>query len=379
LLGSIGHFVQEVALFWITYEITGSAMALGVLGLCSALPRLILGALSGVLVDRYDRKLLLILVNFVSAVPIVIFLAIYTFGTLAFWHLLVLEILSGSIRAINPSAAQSILGELVPRQDVMNAVSLYTVGFNIARIAGPSLGGVMILWIGVRGCYATFAATLCIAGIGMLFVRTKKETTINREDNFLREFKEGFHYVWHAPVILSSIVAAYTFAVFIVTYQSFLPVFAKEVLQVGPEGLGRLMAAPGLGGIASLSFLASVGERWNRAMLLWLTTTTTPIFLMLFCVSPIFWLSVLLLALVGAGQVSFRTISRVIIQIEAPRNLMGRVMSVFNLDQGMRSVGSIVLGASATLFGASLGLALTAAVSLIVTTTLFYRLLGKKA
>jgi len=378
LLGSVGHFIQEVALFWITYEITGSAMAQGVLGLCSALPRLILGALSGVLVDRYDRKLLLILVNFVSAIPIVIFLAIYTFGTLAFWHLLVLEILSGSIRAINPSAAQSILAELVPREDVMNAVSLYTVGFNIARIAGPSLGGVMILWIGIGGCYATFAVTLLLAGVGMLFLRTKKEPPAKRDDNFLREFKEGFHYVWHAPVILSSIVAAYTFAVFIVTYQSFLPVFAKDVLQVGPRGLGILLAAPGLGGIASLSFLASVGERWSRAMLLWVMTTTTPIFLILFCISPIFWLSVLLLTLVGAGQVCFRTISRVIIQIEAPRTLMGRVMSVFNLDQGMRSVGSIVLGAAATLFGASLGIALTAGVSLVITTALFYRLLGKK-
>jgi hypothetical protein len=155
-------------------------------------------------------------------------------------------------------------------------------------------------------------------------------------------------------------------------------VFAKQVLDVGPRGLGILMAAPGLGGIASLSFIASVGERWNRAMILWIMTTTTPIFLMLFCMSPIFWLSVVLLTLVGAGQVSFRTISRVIIQVEAPRNLMGRVMSVFNLDQGMRSIGSIVLGAAATLFGASLGIALTAGTSLIITTALFYRLLGKK-
>jgi predicted MFS family arabinose efflux permease len=377
LLGSIGHFVQEVALFWITYEITGSAMALGVLGLCSAAPRLILGALSGVFVDRYDRKLLLVLVQFGSVVPIVIFLAIYVFGALAFWHLLVLEILFGSIRAINPSAAQSILAELVPRDDLMNAVSLYTVGFNMARIAGPSLGGVLIVWIGVPGCYAAFAATLLISGIGMLFIRPNVEPSVAPQQNFLRELKAGFEYVWHAPVILSSIVAAYTFAVFVVTYQSFLPVFAKEVLQVGPEGLGILMAAPGLGGIASLSFLASVGERWNRAMLLWVMTTTTPVFLMLFCASPIFWFSVVLLALVGAGQVSFRTISRVIIQIEAPRHLMGRVMSVFNLDQGMRSVGALVMGAFATAFGAPLGLALTSLASLMITTTLFYRLLGK--
>jgi predicted MFS family arabinose efflux permease len=378
MLGSVGQFVEEVALYWIAYEITGSAMALGVLGLCSATPRLILGAFSGVLVDRYDRKLLLIMVQFGCAIPISIFLAIYSFGTLAYWHLLVLEILFGSIRAINPSAAQSILAELVPREDVMNAVALYTVGFNIARIAGPSLGGVLILWIGVSGCYAAYLVALLLSATGMLFIHNRKEQTVQREQNFLDEFKEGFHYVWHTPLILSSVIAAYTFAIFIVTYQSFLPVFAKQVLNVGPRGLGILMAAPGLGGIASLSFLASVGERWNRAMILWIMTTTTPIFLILFCISPVFWLSVILLALVGAGQVSFRTISRVIIQIEAPRNLMGRVMSVFNLDQGMRSIGSIVLGAAATFLGASLGIALTAGTSLVITTAIFYRLLGRQ-
>jgi MFS family permease len=378
LLGSIGHFVQEVALFWIAYEITGSAMALGILGLSSAAPRLIFGALSGVLVDRYQRKLLLILVQFGSAVPQFIFLVLYFLGVLTFWHLLALEILSGAIRAINPSAAQSILAELVPREELLNAVSLYTVGFNLARIVGPSLGGVMVLWIGVGGCYAAFAASLIVSAVGMMLMRTNEQPVTHSRQSFLREFQDGFRYVWHAPLILCSIMAAYTFAVFIVTYQNFLPVFAKEILNVGPEGLGILMAAPGIGGIASLTFLASVGERWDRAMVLWFMTTVTPIFLILFCASPIFSLSVLLLALVGAGQVTFRTISRVIIQIEAPRELMGRVMSVFNLDQGMRAVGSVVMGASATLFGAPVGLAITATVSLIVTTVLFYRLLGGK-
>jgi MFS family permease len=367
-----------VALYWIAYEITGSAMALGVLGLCGAAPRLILGALGGVLVDRYDRRFLLILVQFFSAVPAVIFLGLYFFGTLQFWHLLALEILFGSIRSINPSASQSILGELVPREHLMNAVSLYTIGFNIARIMGPSLGGILVIWIGIAGCYVVFVATHILSGVGMWCIRSRDQKAVNPAQDFLHEFKEGFQYVWRSPVILSSIVAAYTFAIFVVTYQSFLPVFAKEVLTVGPEGLGLLMAAPGVGGIACLSFLAAAGERWNRAMLLWVTTTVTPIFLILFCISSIFWLSVVLLAFVGAAQVSFRTISRVIIQIEAPRDLLGRVMSVFNLDQGMRSVGSVVMGAFATIFGASVGLSLTAGISLVITTMLFYRLLGRK-
>ncbi len=378
LLASLGHFVQEVALYWIAYEITGSPMALGILGLCGAAPRLLLGALGGVLVDRYDRKRLLILIQFFSVLPVLLFLILYTSGALEFWHLLAVEVLFGSIRAVNPSASQSILAELVPREHLMNAVSLYTIGFNFARIVGPSLGGVLILWIGVRGCYVVFLISLIFSGVGLMLIRLKDQRAANPEQDFVREFKQGFQYVWASPLIMSSIVAAYTFSIFIVTYQRFLPVFAKEIFAVGPEGLGLLMAAPGIGAIASLTFLASVGERWNRAWLLWITTTVTPIFLILFCLSPVFWISVVLLGLVGAGQVSFRTISRVIIQVEAPRDLLGRVMSVFNMDQGMRSLGSVVLGAFATIFGASLGLALTAGVSLIVTTTLFYRLLGKR-
>jgi MFS family permease len=353
-------------------------MALGILGLCGAAPRLLLGALGGVLVDRYNRKRLLILIQFFSVLPVLMFLILYTLGVLEFWHLLAVEVLFGSIRAVNPSASQSILAELVPREHLMNAVSLYTIGFNFARIVGPSLGGVLILWIGVRGCYGIFLVSLILSGVGLMLIRLRDQRAANPEQDFVREFKQGFQYVWASPLIMSSIVAAYTFSIFIVTYQRFLPVFAKEIFAVGPEGLGLLMAAPGIGAIASLTFLASVGERWNRAWLLWITTTVTPIFLILFCLSPAFWVSVILLGLVGAGQVSFRTISRVIIQVEAPRDLLGRVMSVFNMDQGMRSLGSVVLGAFATIFGASLGLALTAGISLIVTTTLFYRLLGKK-
>ncbi len=299
---------------------TGSAMALGILGLCGAAPRLLLGALGGVLVDRYDRRFLLLLIQFFSALPAFIFLALYVLGALEFWHLLGLEILSGSIRSINPSASQSILGELVPREHLMNAVSLYTIGFNIARIMGPSLGGLLVIWIGIGGCYTVFGVSQLLAGIGMWHIRSSSERVVNAKQDFLREFKEGFQYVWNTPVTLASIVAAYTFAVFVVTYQSFLPVFAKEVLAVGPDGLGLLMAAPGVGGIACLTFLAAAGERWNRAMLLWITTTVTPIFLIFFCMSSIFWLSVMLLALVGAGTVSFRTISRVIIQVEAPKD-----------------------------------------------------------
>lgn len=365
-----------MALYWIAYEITGSAMALGVLGLCDAAPRLILGALGGALVDRYDRLRLLIFIQFSSVLPALTFILLYFSGVLQFWHILALEIVLGAVRSVNPSASQSLLRDLVPDDELMNAVALYTIGFNFARVIGPSLGGISVLWIGVGGCFAVYGASLLLSGFGMLFIKLPHREFTGGEQNLWREIHEGLRYSWRAPVILSSIGAAYALSIFVSTYQRFLPVFAKEVLDVGPEGLGVLMAAPGLGAIVSLMFLATVGEKWKKEFLLWLTASITPLLLMIFCLSRNFLTSVFLLALVGAGQISFRTISRVIIQIEVPHELLGRVMSIFNLDQGMRSVGSLVIGFFATLLGVALGLALTSVVSLSLTTALFYRLLG---
>jgi predicted MFS family arabinose efflux permease len=266
---------------------------------------------------------------------------------------------------------------LVSADELMNAVSLYTMGFNFARVVGPSLGGVLILWIGVTGCFLIYGVALILSALGLLMIRLPPtDSTRKGEQNLLREAQEGFQYVWHAPAILSSIGAAYILSIFVGTYQRFLPVFAKEVLSVGPRGLGFLMGAPGLGAVVSLLFLAAAGERWKKETLLWITATLTSLFLILFCLSQSFLLSLGLLALVGGGQIAFRTISRVTIQMEVPRDLLGRVISVFNLDQGMRSIGSMVIGLFATLFGAALGLALTSVISLALTSTLFYYFLG---
>jgi MFS family permease len=332
---------------------------------------------AGVLVDRYDRLRLLIFVYFCSSIPTFTLVAFYFAGTLQYWHILALMLLWAIIRSINPSAAQSLIRELVPDDELMNAVSLYTVGFNIARVTGPSFGGVLILWIGAGGCFLLYSLALVVSGAGLLLIRIPQREIKSRGVSFATELREGVQYVWHAPVILSGVLAASVISVFVGTYQRFLPIFAKEVLAVGPEGLGLMMAAPGLGAILCLTILASIGETWRQETLLWVTATLTPLFLITFCLSSSFTLSVLLLILVGGAQITFRTVSRVIIQMRVPTHLLGRVISVFLMDQGMRSVGSMVIGAAASLFGATMGLSLTSVVCLAVTSVLFYRLLGR--
>jgi len=162
------------------------------------------------------------------------------------------------------------------------------------------------------------------------------------------------------------------------TYTRFMPVFAKDVLNVGPDGLGLLMTAPGVGAVLSLIVLGALEERWSRKALLWFSAEATPLLLILFCLSRNLWLLVVLLGLFGGMQIIFRTVSRLIIQVETPRELLGRVMSVFLIDQGMRSLGSMVMGAFVAAFGAAFGLALTSFASMMLTAITFWRLLRTK-
>ncbi len=371
----MGALIREVALYWFVYEITGSAISLALLGLCEATPRLILAPIFGVLVDRYERLRLLIWVQFVTTIPILTQVVLYFLGVLEFWHILTLEIVHSTIRGINPSASQSLIRELVPRSEIMNAVALFSIAFNTARVIGPSVGGVLILWIGVGGCFLVHVVSLVISALELFLIRLPKRELGSGGKHFLREMKEGVQYIWHEPVILGSIGAAYILSVFVTTYQRFLPIFAKEILNVGPGGFGVLMSAPGIGAILSLTFLANMSEESRKEIFLWILVTIPPMFLILFCLSGSFPLSVAILACVGAGQAGYRTMARVVIQTEVPHRLLGRAISVFQMDQGLRSVGSMVMGTFASIFGVAYGLIITSVISLTLTSTLFFRLL----
>ncbi|MFB3062703.1 MAG: MFS transporter, partial [Candidatus Binatia bacterium] len=134
----MGQFVQEIALYWLAYEITGSAIALGLLGLFEATPSLILTPFIGVLVDRYNRLRILILVQFFAAIPIIILALLYFAGVLEFWHILALQITHSVARVLNPPTAHSIIRDLVPQDDLVSAIALFGMEFNIARVLGPS-------------------------------------------------------------------------------------------------------------------------------------------------------------------------------------------------------------------------------------------------
>lgn len=156
---------------------------MGVLGFSEAAPRLVLGAVRGVIVDRYDRLRLLTGSHFLCLVPVVGLVVLYFLGVLEFWHMVLLEILWSTIRRMNPTAGQSILRELVPEAKLMSAVSLYSIGFNFARIVGPSVVGLLILWIGVGGCLVFYAVCLLLSALELLGIHMTSSVPPAGESN----------------------------------------------------------------------------------------------------------------------------------------------------------------------------------------------------
>lgn len=378
LLPSVGHFIREVALYWYAYELTGSAFALGVLSLFEAAPRLILGPFVGVIVDRYDRLKLIIWTQALCSIPVFGLTILFFLDALEFWEILALEALYTGLRSVTPSASQSLIRDFVPEKALLSAVSVYSLGFNLARVAGPSLGGIFLVWLGAGVCFLIHAVTLLVSVVVMIRVTPPATVAKGKDNNFLAEFTEGVAYVWRQPFIRSNVGAAWAISVFIGTYPRFLPVFAKNVLAVGPEGLGLLMAAPGVGAVIALTVLSSWGERWNKEKFTVVLGLLAPFLLVLFCVSRSLLASLLLLGLVGATHVGFRTFSRLIVQMEVPREIMGRVMSVLLMDNGLRALGSVIIGASVGFLGASVGLGLTSGVAIGVIGLLFGPLYGRR-
>jgi len=337
------------------------------LGFCEAAPRLTLALFAGALTDRYNAVRIFTVMQFLSAVPVCVMVLLYYLGVLQIWHLIVLEVVVSVVKSASPAATQSLIRELAPENHIMNAVSLSSMGFNAARIVGPSLGGLMVVWFGVGGCFLLDALVLIVAGCEMLFIRHVPRKAEEARQDFMSEIRAGLHYIARAPGILAIIGVAYSGSILVGTYQRFLPVFARDVLAVGPQGLGYMVSAPGIGAVLTLLVLAGRAEKGETTALLWATGILGPAAIVFFCMARNLWLGLLLLGLIGAGQVGFRTLSRVFIQYDVPGELLGRVTSVVAIERGLNSIGSVVLGAFIAAFGAAFGLGLAGALSLALT------------
>jgi predicted MFS family arabinose efflux permease len=356
---SAGYWVQQVTLGWLVYELSGSAVLLGVLNALRGVPYLICSPFAGVVSDRVNRRRLLLATQPLLIASALVVGLLIVFGQIAVWHVLVFATFMAVVWSFSTPARQSLIPNTVPRRDLMNAVALNSTAFNGSKIVGPAVGGALIVWFGAGGNFLVQAAVYGMVMVLVYMMHVPPGASTSSRASALTDLKEGLTYIWTTPVVLGLLLTAMIPHVLAIpVYIALMPVFQKDVLQVGPEGLGMLLAAPGVGGVLSTLLVASLSYRVRRPGVLLLGA----LFLMGLAVFAFSRSTTLLPALValfavGLTQLTFMSTNHTLLQSTVPDALRGRVTSIYVMDQGIAPLGALVAGFAAEHFGAPITVA----------------------
>lgn len=350
---SAGQWIQQVTLGWLVYDLTGSSVLLGVLNGVRLLPFLVASPVGGVAADRMDRRKLILINEYVLMAGAFAMAMLVVSGFLEVWHLFVFTVLTGVAWAFVDPIRQTLVPTLVPKKELMNAVALNSAAFNLTKVLGPSLGGLLIVAFGAAGNFFVQGVAYVAVLFSVYWMAVPPTPPEARRSTAIANLKEGLVYVWCNPAVFALMATALVPRIFAVPYQTLMPVFQKDVLKVGPEGLGILLAAPGLGAILSGLMLATLANRIKHQGLLLLGSLILDgIMLNLFSRTTSFPLAILALVGVGACQIAYMTTTNTMLQMIVPDALRGRVMSIYALDRGLMPLGALMAGVSAHWIGA---------------------------
>lgn len=350
---SAGQWVQQVTLGWLVYDLTGSSVLLGILNALRALPFLVASPIAGVAADRTDRRRLILVAESVLLVTTVAMGLVILAGFIEIWHLFVFTVISGIAWAFVDPVRQSLVPTLVPKRDLMNAIALNSAAFNMTKVIGPSLGGLLILAFGVAGNFFVQGVAYVGVLVTVYWLVVPEMAWEARQTSIMANLKEGLVFVWSNPMIFALMATALVPRIFAMPFQTLMPVFQKDVLGVGPEGLGLLLAAPGLGAALAGLLLATLANRVRRhGVLMLVSLVMLGVTMNLFCWAKSFPLALLALVGVGIFQVFYMATTNTMLQLIVPDYLRGRVMSIYALDRGLMPAGALMAGVSAHWVGA---------------------------
>jgi MFS family permease len=355
-----GQWLQQVVLSWIVFELTGSAFLLGLINGVRFLPFLFTSLIGGVLADRMDRRRLMLWTQgYVFAMTLLMGL-LFLSGRVEVWHLFVFTFVSGAGWSLMMPVRQSIVPALVPRTDLLNAVALSSVAFNITRTVGPAIGGLLLAAIGGGGTFLVQAVLYAgvLAMTAAMRVPVLAEPAGGRATSAWGSMVEGFRYIRATPVVGALLVVGLVPMLLGMPYQSLLPIFAADVYDIGPGGLGILIGFGGLGSFVVTLIVASAGDFPHKGLVQLLALAALGVTLVLY--SQITWLPLALVVLmaVGAAQMGYNTLNQTQLQTLTADAMRGRVMSVYMLNVGLVPAGSFAAGAVAALVGAPMTVAM---------------------
>ncbi|MDX6693457.1 MAG: hypothetical protein QOF02_1060 [Blastocatellia bacterium] len=351
----IGTWMTRIATSWLVYRLTGSALLLGIVGFAGQVPSFALAPFAGVLVDRWNRHRLLVVTQVLALVQSLALAVLALTGLINIWHVIFLSIFQGLINAFDMPARQAFVVEMVEkREDLANAIALNSSMVNAARLVGPSLGGVIIATVGEGWCFMIDAISYIAVIASLLAMKiTPRMTRRIDEANIWQQLREGWTYAFRFAPIRDVLILLALISLVGMPYTVLMPVFANEVLHGGPNTLGLLMAASGVGALIGAMFLAARKTVLGLGKYIPLTAGAFGAGLIAFSFSRTLWLSLLLMVVTGLGFMVQMAASNTVLQTIVEEDKRGRVMSFYTMAfMGTAPFGSLLAGSAAERIGA---------------------------
>ncbi len=358
IFASMGIWMDEVTRSWLLYELTNSAVQLGLIQGVQAIPFLLLSPVAGSAADRFSRKVQVVVpqvvIGFVYAATAFL---IFT-GLIQPWHVYFDAFLMAFVRTFQQPARAAMVSDAVSPGCLTNAIGLNATIFNVARSTGPALAGMLIAIFGTGSAYSVQSVFFFLATVWTVQLRSVQRSSTSTDshsahrESFGQSIIEGWKFSWRNEAVRTSLLTVMLASLFIVPFRSLLPVFARDLLQVGATGQGLLLTAMGIGALCSAVLIATAGDKLPRGILMLGSVTLYGFIIAIFAASPWFQLSLVVMWIAGLCNVLSHALVQTVIQSYSPSEFRGRTMAIFHMNRVLFMTGSMLFGALSSLVGA---------------------------
>lgn len=351
-LSNSAQWIQQVTLSWLVYDLTSSGALLGVINLVRSLATVGLAPVAGLAIDRLPRRGLLAVANAwlfsISALFGVLLLA----NPGVIWPLFVFAFLGGVGQAVTMPLTQTLVFSLVPRPLAPAAVALVQTGWAVMRSIGPAIGGFLILWVGPAGNFFVQAGAYALVALTILRLRLPPQKAEGSAGSTRGNLREGFQYILDEPATRAFLLMGWVLPLFIIpSYSALPPMYAKDIFAGGPDTLGFLLSAVGVGGIAGGFVSASLGRFDRRGLIQLASLLLLSLCLIAFALTSTLWVALVFFGLSGFFEMIYLTSNQTLLQLSIPDELRGRVTGIVSLSSGLHPVGALIAGVGADFAG----------------------------
>lgn len=352
----VGTWIQRTAQVWLVYSLTKSAFLLGLLGVFQFGPVFLCSLFAGVLIDRFPKKKLIIFTQFVFMIQSLILAYLVWIQRARYWQIAILALIFGFAQTLDMPARQAYYAELVGKADLMNAISLNSTIFNLARVVGPSVAGILLVKLGAAACFFINGISFIPVIYGLYAINAKDNIQSKKHEKIIKEIIDSIKYIMKNDALKFTLILMIIVCIFSANSEVIIPVFTNEVLKMGARGYTFLLSALGFGAFCGAIFMASRSKRGlNKVILIWDSILISMTQIFIYFIKQYYFVAILIV-FIGFFYLTFLNMSNSTLQMNITNDYRGRVMSVYALiTSGSAPIGNSFAGYIMERSGANMG------------------------